>query len=241
MSTAGQKAAHLLRKIFDRRYRTLLKLEGGVFWDDVGPNQLAYLKAEGLRPEHRLLDLPCGCFRAGRLLIDYLEEGHYFGADASPGALEKGKRYVLEPEGLLAKRPDIRLLSLSAEPVDLEATFGVLFDYVWVHALFDHIPHEIIRQCLADLSRVLVPGGRLYATIFLNPHGPDFREPLIHPRYGSLDGAVVTYPDREFWHHDLEFFEEACDEIPDLRLDGCRFDYPHPFGLRMLSFTRPDR
>ncbi len=81
-------------------------------------------------------------------------------------------------------------------------------------------------------------GGRLYATIFLNPHGPDFLEPIIHPRNGSLQGAIVTFPDREYWHHTLEFFEGIVNEIPELQLDACLYDYPHPLGLRVLRFIK---
>jgi len=217
----------------------LRKLVGGDHWDDVGSNQFEYLKKEGLQPGHSLLDLPCGSFRAGRHFIDYLETGHYFGVDMGVVGIERGIQYVLEPLGLMEKRPTIHVGRLTAEPNDLSLFTGFTrFDYIWMHALFDHIPNEIIHRALQDMSSILVPGGKLYATIFLNPHGPAFREPMIRPRNDSLENAVVTFPDHDPWHHTIDFFQETASGIPALRLDACLYDYPHPLGLRMLRFVR---
>ena len=38
---------------------------GGV-WDSHGQRQLEWLKTRGLQPHHRMVDIGCGCFRAGR-------------------------------------------------------------------------------------------------------------------------------------------------------------------------------
>ena len=45
---------------------------GGI-WDTHGERQLEYLKRTGFQPHHRLLDIGCGPFRAGRHFIDYLD------------------------------------------------------------------------------------------------------------------------------------------------------------------------
>ncbi len=221
-----------------KRKKTGGKPEGIDHWDEVGRAQFDYLCKEGLQPHHYMLDVPCGSFRAGRFFIDYLSEGHYFGADREQKHIDIGIDQVLTSQGLLAKRPDIRTLEFTADAKDLAKLFGRRFDFIWVHALFDHIPHDVIRYCLRDLSAILEPGARLYATIFLNPHGPQFLEPMVRPRNGSLERAVVTFPDREFWHHTLDFFEQAVRECPGLKLDACLYDYPHPLGLRMLRFVK---
>jgi SAM-dependent methyltransferase len=210
----------------------------GGHWDEVGQLQFDYLVKQGLKPTDRLLDVPCGSLRAGRFLIAYLDEGHYAGLDRDPALLSAGREQVLQPMGLLGKRPQTHQLELQPGPQDLRSIFPEPFDYAWAHALFDHIPHDTIEWCLRNVSQVLAPGGKLFATIFLNPHGPSFLEPMIRPRNGSLEGAVVTFPDREYWHHTLDFFHETVGRIPELRFDGCSFDYPHPLGLRMLRFVR---
>ena len=230
-----------LHRVKSRLKRMLPKpvyLEGADHWNDVGPNQFEYLKQKGLRPEHYLLEIPCGSFRAGRFLVDYLDKGHYYGADGSASSIDAGIKHVLQPKGLMAKEPAIKVLRLTPEGTDFHALFGRAFDYIWVHALFDHIPHDTIRRCLRDFAEVLQPNGRIYATIFLNPHGDEFQEPMVRPRDGRMEGAVVTFPDREYWHHTVSFFEDAVAAIPSLALEGCFFDYPHPLGLRMLSFRK---
>src|ERR1700677_2151158 len=50
-------------------------------WLAVGEMQFDYLIAHGLRPGMRLLDIGCGTPRAGRLFIDYLDPGDYYGTD----------------------------------------------------------------------------------------------------------------------------------------------------------------
>jgi SAM-dependent methyltransferase len=214
-------------------------LEGADHWDDVGELQFEFLLREGLQPGHHLLDVGCGSFRGGRFLIDYLQESHYCGIDRDAQHLEAGIQHVLKPAHLTAKKPNIRVVEMNAEPKEFDVILGRSgFDYIWIHAVFDHISPDSIRCSLYDLSQVLCGGGRMYATIFLNPHGPEFREPIIHPRNGSLKGAVITYPDREYWHHTIAFFEEIVKGISWLELDACLYDYAHPLGLRMLRFLR---
>jgi SAM-dependent methyltransferase len=208
-------------------------------WEEVGRIQFEFLLKEGLQPVHYLLDAGCGSFRGGRFFIKYLEAGHYVGVDKNRVHLDMGVRYVLRPARLLDKHPRLYAVEFTTHPQDLGALLRFSqFDYIWIHALFDHIPPEVIRQCLHDLTAILRTGGLMYATIFLNPHGPDFLEPMIRPRHGTLQDAVVTFPDREYWHQTIEFFKETTEQIPSLRLEECFYDYPHPLGLRILRFRR---
>ena len=210
----------------------------GGHWEGMGRLQLDFLVDEGLRPHHFLLDVACGSFRGDRHFIQNLDEGHYAGIDKNPTLLEEGRKRSLKPPSLLERKPKLHQVGFRGQPQDLGTLLKQSYDYIWVHALFDHMPPATIRVCLRNLANVLKASGRLYATIFLNPHGATFREPIIHPRKGSLTGAVVTYPDREYWHHPLEFFTDALKEIPQLDLDACLYDYPHPLGLRVLRFRR---
>jgi SAM-dependent methyltransferase len=216
-----------------------LPLEGYDHWDDVGRTQFEFLLKEGLGPKDYFLDVGCGSFRSGRFVIDFLEAGHYFGLDRDRNHLDAGIKRVLRPSGLTTKNPSIRESELTKEPQNFRKLLGRdNFNIVWIHAVFDHIPPESIKRSILDFSEILCTGGRMYATIFLNPHGDSFREPLIHPRNGSLKGAVVTFPDREYWHHSLEFFQDIVQTAPALKFDGCLYNYPHPLGLRMLRFVR---
>src|SRR5438105_3082812 len=99
----------------------------GGHWEQVGRSQFDYLLREGLRHDHYLLDVACGSFRVGRLLIDYLDEGHYFCFDRDQALLEAGKRDVLAPIGLMAKRPTLAVTELTPEGGDLRALMGRSF------------------------------------------------------------------------------------------------------------------
>ncbi|HXG47860.1 MAG TPA: hypothetical protein VNO52_09560, partial [Methylomirabilota bacterium] len=52
-------------------------------WDELQAYQLRVLQANGLRPEHRLLDIGCGPLQGGVAFIGYLAPGHYVGVDRS--------------------------------------------------------------------------------------------------------------------------------------------------------------
>ena len=228
----------LLRRLSGRRTVDYRAAVGG-HWDEIGKMQLDFLRCEGLEADHYLLDVACGSFRAGRFLIPYLRPGHYHGFDGDPELLRAGTEEVLRPLGLLERSPRIQCLHVGPQAPNFAAVLGRAFDYIWIHALFDHIPPAAIESTLRGLAEVLAPGGRLYATIFLNPYGPGHRDPIVRLRSGSTEGAVTTFPDREYWHHTLEFFRELCDSSRALTLDACLDDYPHPLGLKVLRFVHP--
>ncbi|GLX02470.1 class I SAM-dependent methyltransferase [Microtetraspora sp. NBRC 16547] len=123
-------------------------------WIKMGRTQFDYLLKHGLRPEHHVLEIGCGNLRAGRLLIDYLDTGHYFGIDISPDILVAAQNTIVE-YGLREKLPHLT-------PVrDLKFTFlpDQHFDVVHAHSVFSHSPLHVIEECLAHVGRVLKPGG----------------------------------------------------------------------------------
>jgi hypothetical protein len=67
--------------LFKRKRLRRSTLKESTNWEDVGRMQFEFLLREGLQPHHHLLDIGCGSFRGGRFVIDYLQEGHYFGID----------------------------------------------------------------------------------------------------------------------------------------------------------------
>jgi SAM-dependent methyltransferase len=123
-------------------------------WLALGQLQFDYLHGHGLRPEHRLLEIGCGNLRAGRLFIDYLEPGHYYGLDISPDILIAATRTVVEYglQDKLAHLTPVRDLRLDFLP-------SAHFDVVHAHSVFSHSPLEVIDECLAHVGRVLRPDG----------------------------------------------------------------------------------
>ena len=79
-------------------------------WLKIGQMQFDYLIKHGLKPDMRMLEIGCGNLRAGRLFIDYLDSGNYYGTDISPDILLAAQKTVGE-YGLQRKMPYIALVS----------------------------------------------------------------------------------------------------------------------------------
>jgi ubiquinone/menaquinone biosynthesis C-methylase UbiE len=123
-------------------------------WLALGKTQFDYLVEHGLEPGDRLLEIGCGNLRAGWRFIDYLHAGHYYGIDISPDILLAAQETIKHYE-LQAKMPHLTLVR--------NLTFALLpddaFTVVHAHSVFSHSPIEVIDECLANVGRVLAPGG----------------------------------------------------------------------------------
>ncbi|MGI5271467.1 class I SAM-dependent methyltransferase [Nonomuraea sp. CA-218870] len=123
-------------------------------WLALGQMQFDYLVEHGLKPECRMLEIGCGNLRAGRLFIDYLDTGNYYGIDISPDILMAAQDTLAE-HGLVDKLPhltpvrDLRFAFLPSEH----------FDVVHAHSVFSHSPIEVIDECFAHVGRVMKPRG----------------------------------------------------------------------------------
>ncbi|MBT2368781.1 class I SAM-dependent methyltransferase [Streptomyces sp. ISL-10] len=123
-------------------------------WLAIGQMQFDYLREHGLGPHDRMLEIGCGNLRAGWRFIDHLEPGHYYGIDISPDILIEAKKTLVR-YGLQHKLPYLT-------PVDnltLDFLPDASFTVVHAHSVFSHSPLEVIDECLANVGRVLAPGG----------------------------------------------------------------------------------
>ena len=123
-------------------------------WMEIGQLQFEYATSHGLKPEMRMLEIGCGNLRAGRLFIEYLEPGSYYGIDISPDILLSAQRTISEYE-LAARMPYLTLTG------DLRFSFlpSDHFDFVHAHSVFSHSPLSVIDECLANVGRVMTAGG----------------------------------------------------------------------------------
>jgi SAM-dependent methyltransferase len=133
-----------------------------------------------------MLEIGCGNLRAGRLFIDYLMPGHYYGLDISPEILLAAQRTVAE-FGLQPKTPHLTLVD--------DLTFGFLpsawFTVVHAHSVFSHSPLPVIEECLANVGRVMAPEA-FFDFTFDRTDGPEhhvLREDFYY-RAETLIGAA---------------------------------------------------
>ncbi len=158
-------------------------------WLEIGQLQFEYAASHGLKPEMRMLEIGCGNLRAGRLFIEYLEPGSYYGIDISPDILLSAQRTVSE-YGLGDKLPYLTLTE--------DLRFGFLpsdyFDFVHAHSVFSHSPLEVIDECFANVGRVMTAGG-FFDFTFDRTEGAEhhvLREDFYY-RTGTLTGLAARH------------------------------------------------
>lgn len=170
------------RALAEGRHRDIV----GGRWDETGRLQLALLRAEGMEPRHRLLDIGAGALRLGCLAVPFLDPGNYWATDASLALMRRGHEVELaEP----ARLPLVQMIEDDAfafPGVPANISHAIAF------AVFTHLPAATLRPALVRLKAACPGLRRLLLTVFLAP--PDHAGPLRQP-----DG-VVTHPDRPPYH-----------------------------------------
>ena len=198
----------------DSRYDDLADVEAAVAaglhreliggqWDAVGQLQFDYLVAQGLKPKHHLLDIGCGSLRGGVHFARYLEPAHYWGMDSGQALLDAGYEIELAQAGLLAKVPRHHLITDDVFRFD---RLGQRFDMALAQSLFTHLSANRIRLCLHNLAKVMVPGGRLFATFFIVPDDHPLDQAYRHP------AGVESWSYQDPFHYtarDLDSFVAA--------------------------------
>jgi SAM-dependent methyltransferase len=123
-------------------------------WRKYGQLQFDYLIAHGLTPDHRVLEIGCGNLRAGWLMIDYLDAGHYYGVDIANAVLF-GAQETIVRQGVVDKVPYLSLV----RNMHFDFLPSEYFDVVHAHSVFSHCPLPVIEECFANVGRIMKPSG----------------------------------------------------------------------------------
>jgi SAM-dependent methyltransferase len=196
---------------------------GGI-WDELGQLQFEFIRQEGLRPEHRFLDVGCGALRGGIHFIRYLHAGNYFGIDMNPSLIQAGRTIELVEAGLSDRHPHL----LVNESFEFQK-FGSRFPFALALSVFTHLGLNSIQRCLCNMAEALEPGGRFYATYFPAPRLHCLQDVEHH-------GGVVSRCDSDPFHYHHSVFQFLANDLA-LSLEN-RGEWGHPRGQHMLQFTR---
>ena len=123
--------------------------------------QIRFLKDVGLKPGHYLFEIGCGTLRGGLPLIQYLENGHYFGVEVRAEVLDEGRKELKEA-GLLRKNPTLLL-----SPDISQLTVNRKFDYIWAFSVLIHMHDNILNDTLDFVSKHLSTEGVFYANVII--------------------------------------------------------------------------
>lgn len=189
----------------------------GGMWEEIGQLQFDFLVAQGLRPEHRLIDVACGALRLGVKAIPYLEPGHYLGIDKEAGLIKAGLEHELPPAVRASHQPQLL--------VDADFgfdKFGVQADFAMAQSLFSHFPPALIERCMDRLLPAMRPGGTFFATFF------ESATPVNNPEVPHDHGYFA------YTRAQLEAFGPRCGF--ESRYIG---DWNHPREQVVVAYRRP--
>lgn len=161
-----------------------------------------------LLPGSRALEIGCGSGYGTQLIIERFGAATVDAVDLDPAMIGRaGRRLARYGDRVRLAHGSATDLRTALDAVD--NSYDAVFDFGIVH----HIPHW--RTAVAEVIRVLKPGGRFY-----------FEEVTAHAL------ARPTYQ-RLFDHPTEDRF--SAEQFLDARPGGARIDHPHP---RRLSARR---
>lgn len=171
----------------------------GGLWDEIGNLQFNFLLAQGLLPQHYLLDVACGSLRLGVKAIPYLDRGHYLGIEKEATLVRAGLEQELGAALRDAKQPNIVVSdAFEFERLNQQADFAI------AQSLFSHFPPALIQQCMQKLKPHLADDGVFFATFFetqvpvRNPSVPHDHGYHAYTKaemigFGTSNGYTVQY------------------------------------------------
>jgi len=154
---------------------------------------IAALQSRHTRRPLRILDVGCGTGRALWQIARAVPGQQYFGVDLSP-------YYIEEARKVLAGVPEVSLLAEDAEQLPFQ---DASFDVITSCFLFHELPRNVRPRVLAELFRLLRPGGLFVCedsaqlaeaadlSDFLEAFAKDMHEPFYHD-YLSDDLAQLA-------------------------------------------------
>jgi cyclopropane fatty-acyl-phospholipid synthase-like methyltransferase len=133
----------------------------------------------GLSPSSRLLDWGCG---AGRLAVGIVERmgriDLYHGVDIQKHLVDWAERHLGDRQGFTFTHVDLANARYNPGGSHERTIPGASGDYdgFYAYSVFSHLTGEDAAAYLAEVSRLLAPGGRAFVTAFVEEDVPEQEE-----------------------------------------------------------------
>jgi demethylmenaquinone methyltransferase/2-methoxy-6-polyprenyl-1,4-benzoquinol methylase/phosphoethanolamine N-methyltransferase len=115
-----------------------------------------------IKPGARVLDVGCGTGEVTLLAKIRTKEGQVYGIDPAPEMIAAARKKA----GRRGLEVDFRVGVIESLPFE-ESTMDVVTSSLMMH----HLPEDLKVRGLAEIYRVLKPGGRLLIADFMRPTG----------------------------------------------------------------------
>lgn len=133
-----------------------------------------FIELGGLKRTDQVLDVGCGIGRMAIPLTGYLERtAHYEGFDTVQTGIDWCQQNITPlVKNFHFRRADLynRFFNPTGRAQPSEYRFQYAdesFDFVFLTSVFTHMPPDDMENYLAEVERVLKPGGRCFATYFI--------------------------------------------------------------------------
>lgn len=176
------------------------------YYDVIGGLQFVVLMALGLRQSHTVLDVGCGSLRGGRFIMQYLDQGHYYGVEPNSWLIEAAIAHEIGQNMIGLKRPHFS----SDDKLDLSA-WNRQFDFILAQSIITHAPRDMVAKLMREAAAALEPDGIFVATY------------LVGERDNTLE--EWSYPEGVFWTQETVFGLAR-----QAGLSSNQLVFPHPAG-----------
>ncbi|GIH94210.1 class I SAM-dependent methyltransferase [Planobispora siamensis] len=203
------------------------------YWDTVGAaktftHPVDFTWLSGVSRDVRVLDYGCGY---GRVMAELSDRGFsdLSGVDPSPALIARGRR----------SRPDLRFAVLESPPAP--ACAPASFDLVILFAVLTCVPDDAAQRSLvAELIRVLAPGGLLYVSdmVLQDDRRSRDRYAAHARRSGTPYGVFATDDGAVCRHHDiadLRALLSDLDLVDERRIDVVTMNGNRSRAVQMLA------
>lgn len=194
----------------------------GGLWDVIGPLQMDYLKASGLMPDARLLDIGCGSLRLGTLAVDYLKPGNYFGTDINESLIAAGYEHEIRDKTRLPRTNLVVDTGFHFPDMPRDMTHAMAC------SVFTHLPMNHLRRCLLQLGAKFPRLQTFHFTVFLAPS----RDASVLPV--AQAGGIVSHDTSDPYHYLAEEIGFLCDLCG---FNSRIMDWNHPRNQMMVAAT----
>jgi hypothetical protein len=110
--------------------------------------------------------------------------------------------------------------------------------YAWAQSLFTHLDLNRIIRCVINVEKILVDGGKFYATFLENPEGKFNLKEIAGPRADGTVGHGHTHFDEDPYHYDFGTFQWICSGTSLTVQNLGSWKHTRGPGSHMLKFTK---